>query len=170
MPFLETRDVRSFDCGNKDLNDFLCTKEVSDYTKEGLGKTYLVYYQDEGHLIAYFTVCMDSLRVEYLKTVKSFSKFPSMNIEAVPGVKIGRLAVDLGYQRRGVGGHIIRYVTGMALETGLAARLLIVQTKPESGEFYQKFGFAFVTETRRERGRINRTMFLDLWEHPERES
>jgi predicted GNAT family N-acyltransferase len=161
--FRETRDVVSFDCGSKELNDFLCTEEVSEYTREGLGKTYLVYLQEEGRLVAYFTICADSLRVEYLKTVKSFSKFAAMKMDAIPGVKIGRLAVDKEYKFRDIGSHLMRYIGGLALATPMAARLLIVQAKPTSVEFYQKFGFEFVTETKRERKRENKTMFLDLW-------
>ena len=29
--FVETRKVESFDCGNRDLNEYLCTKEVGAY-------------------------------------------------------------------------------------------------------------------------------------------
>lgn len=64
-PFLETQRVRSFDCGNADLNDFLNTEEVENYEKEGLGRTYLVFY--DGDAVAYFTISSDGLRVEYLK-------------------------------------------------------------------------------------------------------
>ncbi len=48
--FVETRNVQSFDCGDKDLNDFLCTEEVARYDRENLGRTYLAYY--EGDLAA----------------------------------------------------------------------------------------------------------------------
>src|SRR5439155_12030064 len=98
--FVETRSVESFDCGNADLNEFLCTEEVSQYEKEGLGKTYLVYYH--GDLVAYFTISFDGLRIEYLKTVKSFSRFAEMRLETIPAIKIASLAVDSKLQPRGV--------------------------------------------------------------------
>ena len=50
--FRENADVRAFDCGNKELNDFLTTREVANYEREKLGKTYLVYWQSTGQLIA----------------------------------------------------------------------------------------------------------------------
>ncbi len=161
--FVETRNVESFDCGDKDLNDFLCTEEVARYDRENLGRTYLAYY--EGDLAGYFTVSNDGLRVEYLKQVKSFSKLARMKLETIPALKIGRLAVDRRYQSRGVGRLLLRYIAGMAIEIGRGTgiRLLILQAKPQSVSFYLKAGFQLTYEVKRERGRRNRTMFLDLF-------
>lgn len=158
--FKENLAVKTFDCGNRDLNDFLCTAEVAKYEAENLGKTYLVYFR--GQLVAYFTISWDGLRIEYLQSVKSFSRFGEMKVETIPAIKIGRLATDRRWKGKGIGRHLVRYIAGMALESQGAARLLILQAKPESIEFYQKLGFDFVTETKRERGRLNKTMFLDL--------
>lgn len=161
-PFWETQRVRNFDCGNEDLNDFLNTEEVERYEQEGLGRTYLVFY--EGKPVAYFTVSFDGLRVEYLRTWKSFSRLAEMKLETIPALKIGRLAVDSRYQSRGIGRALVNYIAGMALETKgkMGVRLMILQAKPESIEFYGKCGFQLTVETRRERGRRNRTMFFDL--------
>ena len=166
-PFQPTRDVGSFDCDDKDLNEFLAKDQVSRYEAEGLGSTYLVYLQEEGRLVAYFTVCTDTLRVEYLKTVKSFRPLSGIELESIPSVKIGRLAVDKRYWGRNIGTHLLHYIAGMVMETGIAARLLTLQATPRSVAFYQKMGFEMTTETRRERNRANRTMFFDLWRHPE---
>jgi len=166
-PFLETRNVQSFDCGNKALNDFLCTKEVADYEKEGLGKTYLVYFH--GDLVAYFTVSFDGLRVQYLQKVKSFTKFAEMRNETIPALKIGRLAVDSRFKRRRIGEGLLKYIAGMALDMGkrTGVRLLILQAKPESIPFYTACGFQLTFETHRERTRTNKTMFLDLLAVPD---
>src|SRR6266571_3287536 len=147
--FLETRKVQSFDSGNKDLDDFLNTEEVTRYEEEGFGRTYLVYYQ--GEVVAYFTVSFDSLRVEYLKTVKSFSELAEMQLEALPAVKVGRLAVDKRFQNMGIGRMLLRYIAGMAIEMGgrMGVRLLVLQAKPESIPFYEKCGFRLTYETKR---------------------
>jgi GNAT superfamily N-acetyltransferase len=162
-PFKETAQVRDFDCGNDALNDFLCTEEVSSYEKEGLGRTHLVYCR--GTLVAYFTVSFGDIRIEYLKTFRSFSKFAQMNIESVPALKIGRLAVHKRFQNQGIGRYLIRYIAGMALEMGgqSGVRLLMLQAKPESILFYEKCGFQLTSQVSRERKRINRTMFVDLY-------
>ena len=167
-PFIETKRVRDFNCGEKDLNDFLNTEEVMEYEKEHLGKTYLVFH--EGNVVAYFTVSADGLRVEYLKSYKSFSKISELHLESLPAIKIGRLAVDQRWQGRGIGRLLIKYIGGIALESGRfgSVRLLIVQAKPGAVDFYQKCGFQLTEETKRERGRRNRTMFLDLHKIEER--
>lgn len=162
VSFGEAQAVGAFSCGNKELDDFLTTGEVENYDREGLGKTYLVYCG--GEMAAYFTVSFAELRVEYLRSWKSFSAMAERNLEAVPALKIGRLAVDSRFKRRGIGKALVRYIVGMALESTrtIGVRLIILQAKPESVPFYRDRLFEFAVETRRERKRINRTMFLDL--------
>jgi len=146
----------------QDLDDFLNTDEVEKYEREGLGTTYLVYWR--GSLVAYFTVCFDGLRVEYLKTWKSMSRLAEMRLETIPALKIGRLAVDSRFHHRRVGQHLVNYIAGMALEARetMAVRLLILQAEPDSKVFYERLGFEYTFLTGRERGREKRTMFLDL--------
>ena len=161
-PFRETQQVQAFDCGNKDLNDFLTTEEVRRYEQERVGRTYLVFHK--GDLAAYFTVSQGGLRAEYLKTWKSFSRMAEMRLEAIPALTIGRLAVDVRRQKRGIGRALVNFIAGMALEAQgkIAVRLIILQAKPESIDFYRKCGFELTVETKREKRRVNRTMFLDL--------
>ena len=161
-PFLETHQVQAFDCGNKALNDFLSTEEVRKYEHERVGRSYLVFHKSD--LAAYFTVSQGGLRTEYLKTWKSFSRMAEMRLDAIPALTIGRLAVDVRYQKRGVGRALINFIAGMALEAQgkIAVRLIVLQAKPASVDFYKKCGFELTVETKRERRRLNRTMFLDL--------
>lgn len=42
-PFRPTKDAGSFDCDDRDLNEFLTKDQVSRYEAEGLGSTYLGY-------------------------------------------------------------------------------------------------------------------------------
>lgn len=82
-----------------------------------------------------------------------------------PDLKIGRLAVDRRHQSRGVERLLIKHIAGMAIEVGRGTgiRLLILQAKPQSVPFYEKCGFQLTYEVKREKGRRNRTMFLDLY-------
>jgi hypothetical protein len=115
--FRENANVHAFDCGNRDLNEFLSTKEVENFEREKLGFTHLVYWQREGKLVGYFTISSESLRIEYFRSVKSFSIPGEVRVTAVPGIKIGRLAVDHAFKRRSVGAHMLRYIAGLALQT-----------------------------------------------------
>jgi GNAT superfamily N-acetyltransferase len=161
-PFKENQDVKRFTCGNRDLDEFLTTDEVKRYESQGLGRTYLVYLKSE--LVAYFTVCNDSLRVEYLRRTRSFSRSAELMVDSYPAVKIGRLATAKGWQGRGIGKAVVAYIAKSAIESGsrFGVRLLIVEAKPESIPFYERCGFELTFETARERRRKNRTMFLDL--------
>jgi GNAT superfamily N-acetyltransferase len=164
--FRETLEVRSFDSGDKDLDDFLTTAEVSKYEAEGLGKTHLVYWQGEGKLVGYFTISNESLRLEYLKSVKSFSIPGEIRVESVPGVKIGRLATDVAFQRRGVGSHMLRFIGGMAMGGPAAARILFLEAYPASVRFYEKFDFEQVVHHRFKHRRTV-MMYLDLRRLPD---
>lgn len=167
-PFHENADVRSFDCGNRDLNDFLTTEEVANYEREKLGKTYLVYWQADGSLLAYFTISNESLRIEYFRGVKSFSIPGEIRVNTIPGILIGRLAVSVRCQRRQVGSHILRYIAGLALETAAAVRVLFLEAYPESVHFYESFNFKIIEHQKLKNSR-NRLMYYDLRKHPERE-
>ncbi|HKN06020.1 MAG TPA: GNAT family N-acetyltransferase [Thermoplasmata archaeon] len=164
--FRETLDVRTFDCEDRELNDFLTTKEVAKYEREGLGKTHLVYWQPEGKLVAYFTISFESLRLNYLKSVKSFSIPGEIRVESIPGIKIGRLAVEKSFKRRGIGAHILRYIAGLAIQAPAAARILFVEAYPESVEFYENFEFIRVEHHRFKRRRTI-LMYFDLRRLPE---
>ncbi len=142
--FRENADVRAFDCGNGDLNDFLTTEEVARFEREKLGFTHLVYWQSRGELLGYFTISSESIRVEYLRSVKSFSIPGEIRVSAIPGIKIGRLAVNNSFKRRQVGSHMLRYIAGLALQTPAAARILFLEAYPESIEFYSQFEFKVI--------------------------
>ena len=87
-------NLKSFKCTNNDLNDFLLN-EALDYQKELLAKTYLVVNEDNGDVIAYFSLLNDTIRLE--ETSKATAnrinrKIPnSKRRKHYPALKIGRL-------------------------------------------------------------------------------
>lgn len=162
----DTSQIDTFDCGNKDLNDFLCTDEVSNYEEEMLGKTTLVFY--EGELTGYYTLSSTSLSVRYLEHKAGFGKLSEYHINELPALLIGRLAIDLNWQKKGVGRYIVQRIAMMALDQSRnqGIRLLVVQAKEDAFDFYRKCGFDFVMESRNEmkrfKARGTRTMFFDV--------
>ncbi len=170
QPFWETQRVKNFDCGVIELNDFLNTDEVEQYQKNKLGQTTLVYY--EGEVVGYYTLSNDGLRIDYVKTTKGFSKLGEMRINQIPGIKIGRLAIDNKWQARGIGRSLIQRIAMKGFDTDhygdVACRLLIVEAKEQAFNFYKKAGFQFTYKSRKEKSKLKhrgtRTMFFDLWE------
>jgi GNAT superfamily N-acetyltransferase len=166
-PFKQNSDVKQFDSGTPDLDEFLCTDEVREYERQNLGRTSLVYYQ--GHLVGYYTTLVDGLRIEYVldkKTAKSYVKLGRAVVDKIPCVKEGRLAIQTEWKGKGIGRHIIRHIIGyaLALSKDTAIRLIIAEAMPQSLEFYLKCGFQLTVETRSERKRRHRTVFFDLQE------
>jgi|GEM_PF-1357009 len=161
-PFkLETKGVKDFDCGSKPLNDFLSTVEVEKYERLKLGRTYIVFY--EGELAGYFTISSGEIRASYVRANKR-TRERRFIVEKIPGLKIGRLAVAVRFQNKGIGRALVAIIAGIARRMGahVGMRVLIVQSKPESVRFYQRMGFVQVTNAKEKR-RIHRTFFLDVY-------
>lgn len=162
-PFRERGQVRRFTCGQPELDSFLNTQEVEEYERENLGRTTLVYYN--GEFVAYYTISSDGLRLEYIrakKVPKSHVKKGKELVETIPSLKIGRLAVGSDHQNMGIGRLLIRRIAAIALSGDSAVRLVIVNSKPGSIDFYESCGFKLTREIGHEKGRRERTMYLDL--------
>jgi len=162
----DTSKIDTFDCGNADLNEFLCTDEVSNYENEMLGKTTLVFY--DGELTGYYTLSSTSLGLRYLQHKRGFQKLSEYHIKDIPAMLIGRLAIDVKWQKKGVGRYIIQRIAMLALDQSRhqGVRLLVVQAKEDAFDFYAKCGFNFVMESKEEmkrfKARGTRTMFFDV--------
>lgn len=120
-PLEKGHDRSAFDCGKPDLNEYL--KKFARQTQDRDGaKTYVAL--EENQVIAYYTLvvgnvewqnCPDDIR-------KGLGKYP------VPVLVIARLAVDLRFQRKGLGVGMIKDAFLRALQVseiaGVAAVVL----------------------------------------------
>jgi len=130
-----------------------------------LGWTTVVYYK--GDIVAYYTLSSGSLESDDIPRSRRIADVVELRIKSIPALLIGRLAVDKRYQGRGIGMLLIQKIAMIALSSGdYATRLIIVQAKKDAFHFYEKLGFAYVRESKREmdrfRARGTRTMFFDL--------
>ena len=92
--------VKSFNCGDAELNDFIL-KHADDYRKSLLAISYVL--EDENMPIAYFSLSNDSLSYEKFENKSSFNRLNrninnAKRMRQYPAVKIGRLAIDVGYK------------------------------------------------------------------------
>lgn len=129
-----------FDCGHKELNDFL-KENVEGYHKMNLAKTWLVVYNDE--IIGYFTLSNDSIKLK----LEERSSFPEekQNLSEFPAVKIGRFGVDKKFQKQGVGTLCLEVISGIILRNTqeIGCRFITVDAKNDenSRKFYEKNEF-----------------------------
>jgi GNAT superfamily N-acetyltransferase len=160
VPFRNSNQVNAFDCGNKDLNDFLNTKEVAEYQRLRYGRTWLVYV--EGELVAYYTIAPGSLHVEYVKRgKKSFNPTDELRIEEIPAMKLGRFAVRKDLHRKGLGEILMDHIKGLALNWEYPCRLIVLNALPESVDFYLSCEFV-LSEHHKMKNREQKIMFYDL--------
>jgi predicted GNAT family N-acyltransferase len=155
--------IKNFSSENCELNDFLLN-DAKNYQSSLLAVTYLVKNNEE--IIAYFSLSNDRL----IKDSSENSKWNKLNRSIAndkrrknyPAVKIGRLAVTKQYAGIGFGKIIIETVINMYARTKAQAgcRFITVDAYQNALDFYQKNGFAFLTE--KDEKEETRAMYLDL--------
>jgi hypothetical protein len=160
--------IRSFDCGDDDLNDFLVSK-AKEYQRELLAVTYIL--ENEERTIAFFSIFNDSLRVQEIAfaSKSAFKRFlsklvshPKRHLEYFPALKIGRLGVCNTTKNAGLGTAIINFIISLAIDQNdyCACKLITVDAYAQSLGFYEKKGFTYFTEA--DKGKDTRQMYLDL--------
>lgn len=165
----ETTNIKPFDCGDLDLNDFLNSKAIL-YKKDLLATTYLL--ESEEKTVAYLSIFNDSLAVqekdfasrsEFIRFLKNY-KHPKRHLRHFPAIKIGRLAVceTTKKERRGIGSTLVHFVLDLALEqnSNCACQLITVDAYAQSLQFYEKLGFKYLSDN--DINKDTRQMYYDL--------
>lgn len=107
-----------FDCGDKDLNDFL-HYEAMAYQSKAITNTYLVR-DDSDNLIGYFSLLNDKIsstetsKAAWRKIKKNFPH--DKHRGNYPAIKIGRFAVDKKYSSKGIGSGIMVKIKELTLQ------------------------------------------------------
>lgn len=146
--------VESFDCGKEPLNDFLTHRAIKNEGRSA--RTYVVTAtagQHAGRVAGYYTLAMGAI------THEDAPGWAKRNMpDPLPVVVLGRLAVDVNHQRKGIASGLLRDAFQRTLEAtrGVGARALILHAiDDEAIGFYTPFGFRrFPTD--------GRTMFLPV--------
>lgn len=162
---LEAASARpEFTCGDADIDEFF-HKDSIDGTNELLSVTYV--WREGGQALAFFAVSNDSIKKEecppsafkrLTRILPSRKRYSSM-----PAVKIGRLGVQKGMRRSGVGSRIMDYLKIWFTEgnkTGCRFLVVDAYNNPEAINFYRKNGFNFLTT--KDEKEETRVMYFDL--------
>ena len=160
--------IKTFDCGDQDLNDFLLSKS-KHYLKELLAVTYLL--ENEERTIAFFSIFNDSVKVQEIEfaSKSALKRFlsglvshPKRHLEYFPALKIGRLGVSNTTKNTGIGKAIINYIINLAITQNetCACKLITVDAYEQSLGFYERLGFIYFTDA--DNGEDTRQMYFDL--------
>ncbi len=98
LPLTGSHDRQAFDCGRPELNAWLA-QVASQHQKKGLSKTFVAVQDDAPtRICAYYALTLAELDSQHLPAAWR-KKMP----RRAPGVRLGRLAVDVRCQNRGLG-------------------------------------------------------------------
>lgn len=157
-------EIKSFDCGDADLNDFLFS-DAKNYYKSMMALTYLLEDRKADKTVAYYSLLND--KIVFDPEDKSFwnklnRRIPnSKRRKEYPAVKIGRLAVSSDYASQNIGRAIILQIKHMfATMRRSACRFITVDAYSAAIPFYEKCGFTFLSE--KDRKSKTRAMYFDL--------
>jgi len=153
--------LRDFDCGSEDYNSFLFN-DAQYYIRENICQVKLLINKQNGDIIAYIALNIDSFLLDPEEKLKENLDIP---FNSVPAMKIGKLAVDLKYKDLPYGSFMLWLSMGFLEkinETGVGCRFITVDAditeRPDTPDFYLKNGFDF---NERENGK-KRTKSLSM--------
>ena len=96
LPLAGNHDRQAFDCGRQELNDWL-RQVARQHQDKGLSKTFVAVREEEpARICGYYALTLAELENRHLPDAWR-KKLP----RRIPGVRLGRLAVDRQYHGRG---------------------------------------------------------------------
>lgn len=129
--------VEAFDCGREALNLFL-RKHALQNQRTGGSQTYVG--TADKTVIGYYALAVGSVEQEHApeRVKKGLAK------HSIPLLLLARLAVDLHWQKQGVGAALLKDATMRTLQAADIAgiRALVVHAQDEEArKFYERFDF-----------------------------
>ena len=150
-PLDEGERVKSFDCGDDDLNDFILNA-AHFYREELLAVTYVMENRSSGKVLAYFSLMNDKVSLNEFDNKTEFNRFRKRHfvnekrIKSYPAAKIGRFAVDVSVRGLHIGSQLlnfIKYFFRGKNKTG--CRFITVDAYVNAIPFYLKHEFKELT-------------------------
>lgn len=138
-PISRSHDRNSFDCGNKELNEYLRRYARQNHVSGGAKTFVAISPSDISHIFGFYTISPGAL---------DFSKAPpdltrKFGRYDVPIFRLGRLAVDLSVQGKGLGGDLFLAAAERALKVAseIGGAALVIDAKDEAAaNWYRRFG------------------------------
>jgi predicted GNAT family N-acyltransferase len=150
-PF-EQQDRTGFNCGVEPLNEYFRTRMSQDSRKR-VTFCYVAIENETNGVAGYYTLAASSIKLGDLPQdiTKRLPRYPT-----IPAVRIGRLAVDMRFRGRKLGGVLLFDAIDRTCKSGIAAYAVIVDAKDDSAvSFYEHHGFKRFNS-------LERTLFLPI--------
>ena len=160
--------VKHFDCGDRDLNDFILNR-ASAFQKYLIAVTYAcVNVDDASQVYAYCSLANDKVAITDFKDKTEFNRFRKKRgfpnekrLKSYPAVKLCRLGVDESAKGHQIGTTVLNYIKAMFIfENKTGCRFLTVDAYLDAVPFYVKNGFRLMNAD--DDDPHTRLMFFDL--------
>lgn len=159
--------VKSFDCGDSDLNDFILN-ESPLYRQTLLAVSYIVANKLNNYAAsAYFSLANDRISISDFENKTEFNRFRKRRfvnekrLKSYPAVKICRLGVHLQEKGIRMGSFLIDFIKSyFVVNNKTGCRFLTVDAYAKAVPFYLKNGFLPLTEE--DAASDTRLLYFDL--------
>ncbi len=139
LPLTGNHDRQGFDCGRQELNDWL-RQVARQHQEKGLSRTFVAILDDAPNSICgYYALTLAELENRNLPEAWR-KKMP----RRIPGVKLGRLAVDKRFQGKGLGDLLLIDALTRAQRIYQEAGgigLFVDAIDAQAAGYYRRFGF-----------------------------
>lgn len=139
VPLTGSHDRQGFDCGRQELNDWL-RQVARQHQEKGLSRTFVATIDEAPDSICgYYALTLAELENRNLPEVWR-KKMP----RNIPGVKLGRLAVDKKFQGKGLGDLLLVDALTRAQRIYQEAGgigLFVDAIDEKAASYYKRFGF-----------------------------
>ena len=148
----EHHDRAAFCCGNDALERYFQNQATQDIRRR-ISNCFVIVEIATNNVAGYYTLSAASIALPDLppEEARRLPRYPTL-----PAVRIGRLAVDRRFQRRGLGELMLVDAVNRTMQDAAAAFAMLVDAKNDQAvAFYQRYGF-------RPMAGKPRTLFLPL--------
>ncbi|MGY3604981.1 MULTISPECIES: GNAT family N-acetyltransferase [unclassified Bradyrhizobium] len=135
LPIDGSHDVSAFSCGHPSLDDWLKRRAFANQ-KSGASRTFVVC--DEKRVVAYYALAAGALACS-----EATGKFRRNMPDPIPVAILARLAIDVGFQKQGLGRALFRDASLriLAAASAIGIRGLLIHTiSEEAVRFYRAIG------------------------------
>ena len=137
----ESHQRPSFNCGISSLDNYL-HKQAGQEGRKSTAITYILNDEIVNKIIGYYTLSSTVIELNELpdKLLRKLPYYPLL-----PATLIGRLAVDINYQKQGFGTILLLNALHRIQQASqdIASVAVIVDTIDDNAlEFYKKYGFS----------------------------
>ena len=158
--------VKSFNCGDNDLNDFLLNRSNS-FRKALLAVTYVFENIESKEIIGYFSLANDRVSLTDFENKTEFNRFRKSRfinekrIRSYPAVKICRLGINEEFHNKGIGSMLLNFIKSYFLEENKTrCRFITVDAYNNAIPFYQNNDFQYLRME--ETDIVTRLLYFDL--------